>query len=160
MGTSPSARTKVHTSVAFGRHQFRPVLTALLLAVSLFGSSSAAASAAMIVQLVLNNSFDNDNTGNVAAGDQLFYTTTPTNTGTVPLTNVQVNNSVGALGSNCPLLAVSATCVLTNSYVVQPLDATEKVGMDQSALARSGWFATSIDFAAQDDSGEIANRGE
>ena len=96
-------------------------VAALLLVVSLCGAGTAVAGASMSVQVVLTSTTDNDASGSVTLGDKLFYTTTATNTGTVSLTNVQVNNSVGATGSNCNL-APNATCVLTNSYVVQQND--------------------------------------
>ena len=97
------------------------VVAALLLVVLLCGPGTAVAGASLSVQVVLTGTTDNDANGSVTLGDKLFYTTTATNTGSVALTKVQVNNSVGVLGSNCNL-APNATCVLTNSYVVQQND--------------------------------------
>jgi uncharacterized repeat protein (TIGR01451 family) len=79
-------------------------------------------SPAMSVKVVLASFTDNDNSGNVTPGDQLFYNVTATNTGNVQLTNVQVTDG-GAPPSNCSPVAVNGTCVLSTSYIVQAADA-------------------------------------
>jgi len=79
-------------------------------------------SPAMSVKVTLTSFTDNDLSGNVTPGDQLFYNITAKNTGNIALTNVQVNDG-GAPPSNCSPVAVGGTCVLLTSYVVQAADA-------------------------------------
>jgi len=68
-----------------------------------------------------------DKTADISAvnvpGDLITYTVTATNTGNTALTNVTVNNPMLTLDTEiCPVLAPSATCVLTGTYPVSGPD--------------------------------------
>ena len=66
---------------------------------------------------------DNDNSGTVTLGDVLTYTITATNTGSVTLTNVVVNDPILTPNSiSCALLAPNANCSLSGTYTVQASD--------------------------------------
>jgi uncharacterized repeat protein (TIGR01451 family) len=80
-------------------------------------------SAVMNVRTTQTGFADNDSSGNVTLGDRLDYSITATNTGTVPLTNVQVNDDFSAVHT-CASVAVNATCVQTSSHLVTAADVT------------------------------------
>ena len=77
------------------------------------------------VTKTLSHNADGDGSGSVTQGDVLTYTVTATNTGNVPLTNVQVSDPLTSPNAKtCPNLAVGASCVLTGTYTVTATDAT------------------------------------
>jgi len=76
----------------------------------------------MGIQLVQSGFSDNDSSGTVTLGDQLDFTTTVTNTGTVVLTNVHVTDSFDSTGVTCSSMAVGTTCMLTSSHIVSAAD--------------------------------------
>jgi len=66
---------------------------------------------------------DDDNSGDLSAGDTLTYTITATNAGGSTLTNVVVSDSMISPGStSCATLAPGATCVLVGTYVATAAD--------------------------------------
>jgi len=66
---------------------------------------------------------DEDGSGDISEFDTLTYTITATNTGAASLTNVVVSdNLITPSSQTCPLLAPSATCVLTGTYTVTATD--------------------------------------
>jgi len=79
-------------------------------------------SPAMSVKVTLTSFTDNDGSGNITPGDQLFYNVAATNTGNVALTNVQVTDG-SAPPSNCSPVPVGFACTLSATYVVQAADA-------------------------------------
>jgi uncharacterized repeat protein (TIGR01451 family) len=102
----------------------RSAWVALLLALFLVvpGQVAQAAGPAMGIQLVQSGFVDNDGSGTVTQGDQLDFTTTVTNTGTVPLTNVHVTDSFNTTGVTCSSMAVGTTCILNSSHIVTAAD--------------------------------------
>jgi len=101
----------------------RPAWVVLVLALLLLAPSQAAyAGASMGIQLVQSGFSDNDASGTVTQGDQLDFTTTVTNTGTVALTNVHVTDSFDSVGITCASMAVGTTCILTSSHIVTAAD--------------------------------------
>ncbi len=79
----------------------------------------------MTVTKTLAKNADGDHSDSVTAGDVLTYTVTVTNTGNVPLTNVQVTDPLTTPNSKtCPNLAIGASCVLNGTYTVTATDAT------------------------------------
>jgi len=101
----------------------RATWVVFLLALSLLApAQSAHAGAAMGIQLVQSGFSDNDASGTVTLGDQLDFTTTVTNTGTVALTNVHVTDSFDSTGVTCSSMAVGTTCTLTSSHIVSAAD--------------------------------------
>ena len=109
----------------FGSETWRSTWIALLLIASLCASGSAFAqtAASMNVRTVLSSFTDNDSSGTVTLGDVLHYTVTMTNTGSVPLTNVQVFDDFSSINT-CASVAVNATCTQTSSHTVTAADVT------------------------------------
>ncbi|PWQ98013.1 DUF7507 domain-containing protein [Leucothrix arctica] len=70
---------------------------------------------------------DEDDNGEISAGDTLQYTVTATNTGSVTLTNLKLVDSLLAAPNDtmtCATVAPLATCVLSGEYVVTAADVT------------------------------------
>ena len=133
MSIPRSALAGLRKPMPFGAGRFRSDMSAfdilrsaaaaLLLLVTICASGQAAAqtTAVMNVRTVLASFSDNDHSGNVTLGDQLFYAVTANNTGSAPLTNVQVTDQFG-VATTCATVAVNATCVVTSSHVVTAAD--------------------------------------
>ncbi len=104
---------------------FRLAAIALLLIGVLCASGNVAAqsAASMNVRTVLSSFTDSDSSGNVTLGDTLHFTVTMTNTGGVPLTNVQVGDDFSSFNT-CATVAVNATCTQTSSHTVTAADVT------------------------------------
>ena len=82
-----------------------------------------AGSPAMSVTKALTNNSDPDASGSVTQGDVLTFRVTASNTGNIALTNVQINDPLTTPSTtNCPNVAVWATCVLTGTYTVTAAD--------------------------------------
>ena len=82
-------------------------------------------SPAMTVAKTLFNNADGDGSGTVTQGDVLTYHVTATNTGNIPLTNVQVGDALTAPATiTCASVTVGATCVLSGTYTVTATDVT------------------------------------
>jgi uncharacterized repeat protein (TIGR01451 family) len=80
-------------------------------------------SATMTVTKSLAGFTDNDGSGNVSEGDVLAFTVQMDNTGTIALTNVDVNDPLLSPATiNCAVVAVSSNCVLSGSYTVTLAD--------------------------------------
>ncbi len=96
------------------------VLALLLLVPGQVGAQ--AIGPAMNLQAVLSNFVDNDHSGNITQGDQLNFTDTATNTGTVHLTNVHVSDTFNPAGITCPGITPGQTCPLSSSHIVTAAD--------------------------------------
>lgn len=80
---------------------------------------------------------DEDNSGDVSAGDTLNYTIVATNSGTAALTNLVVTDNLITPNSNtCTLVAPGATCVLSGTYSVTAADVAAGT-IDNTATAES-----------------------
>ena len=87
-------------------------------------NTPVASNPAMTVSKVLTSNADGDRSGTVTAGDVLTYTVTATNTGNIPLTNVQVDDLLTAPSTKaCANVAIGGTCVLGGNYTVTATDA-------------------------------------
>ncbi|MCF6301178.1 MAG: proprotein convertase P-domain-containing protein, partial [Proteobacteria bacterium] len=95
---------------------------------------------------------DGDGNGYISVGDVLTYTITATNTGTIALTNVAVNDPLIAPNSNtCPNVAVAGTCVLVGTYTVLAVDRlvgnilnTATADSDQTVITNSNTVHTVV----------------
>ncbi len=88
-------------------------------------TATGAGSPAMSVSKALTGKTDPDSSDTVTPGDVLTYQVTASNTGAVPLTNVQVNDALTTPDTaTCSSVAVSGTCVLTGTYTVTAADAS------------------------------------
>ncbi len=76
----------------------------------------------MSLQAVESGFIDNDSSGTVTLGDQLDFTATATNTGSVPLTSVHVTDDFNTTGASCLIVAVGTTCVANSSHIVTSAD--------------------------------------
>ncbi len=70
----------------------------------------------------MTSNADQDSSSTVSVGDTLTYTLTATNTGNVALSNVVVTDPLTGQTTTCAVLAPTATCVLTATYVVLQTD--------------------------------------
>ncbi len=98
---------------------------------------------------VLTGFTDNDGSGNVTLGDVLNYTSTATNSGTVPLTGVTVDDPQTIPGTaTCPSLPIGGTCVLTGSHTVTALDVSNgnvtNTSTATSIETTSGMFTSTV----------------
>ena len=97
----------------------------LLLALLLLLPGGVAAQAigpAMNLQVVLSSFVDNDHSGNITLNDQLNFSDTASNTGTVPLTNVHISDTFSPVGVMCPSISPGRTCTLNSSHIVTAAD--------------------------------------
>jgi len=66
---------------------------------------------------------DDDNSGDISAGDTLTYTVTATNNGAATLTNLVVSDPMLTPNTiSCAVVAPGATCVLVGNYTVTTAD--------------------------------------
>ena len=66
---------------------------------------------------------DTDDDGEVNLGDTLRYTAVATNTGNVPLENVNVKDAlINTTGTDCASLPIGATCTSTVTYTIVQAD--------------------------------------
>jgi uncharacterized repeat protein (TIGR01451 family) len=84
------------------------------------------------LQNVLSGWDDNDGTGDISPGDLLTYTITATNTGNIPLTNVQMADDKFAGTQACASVPVGGTCVLTGTDLMNDTDVPQ---VDNTATA-------------------------
>ncbi len=87
---------------------------------------------------------DEDGSGDVSVGDTLTYTITATNSGTITLTNVMVNDAMITPSNElCASVPVSGTCVLTGTYTVTQAD-VDAGTIDNTAMVASVEIATPV----------------
>lgn len=84
------------------------------------------ATPAMTISKALTANADGDGSGTVTVGDVLTFTVTATNSGSVPLDNVVVNDPLTTPASHaCKTINPGTTCVLTGKYTVTAGDASK-----------------------------------
>ncbi len=87
----------------------------------------------MNLQVVESGFIDNDSSGTVTQGDQLDFTITATNTGSVPLTSVHVTDDFNMTGRSCLIVAMGTTCVANSSHIVTATDVSAGQVIDHAA---------------------------
>ena len=87
---------------------------------------------------------DQDGSGDVSLGDTLTYTVTATNSGTITLTNVIVNDAmITPSTQTCASVPVGGSCVLTGAYSVTQAD-VDAGTIDNTAMVASVEVATPV----------------
>ena len=105
------------------------------------------------IQLVKNlASFDdNDSSGSITAGDNLWYQFTVTNSGNVTLNNINVTDITFAIPVNCPVSFLTpssaADCLAVSGHVITPNEANAR---QVTNTANASGMHNSIQYTAQD----------
>src|SRR5687768_11338966 len=112
------ARASDRVGTVRRRGWHKALALALCLAASALGGQAFAQANMGLTKSVTGNT-DGDGNGQASFGDTLTYTVSASNTGTVPLTNVVVTDSLITPNTlTCPTVAVGASCDLVGTYAV------------------------------------------
>ena len=99
---------------------------------------ATAGGAAMSVIMDIDNLVDVDHSGTVTPGDTVQFVVTAINSGSVPLTNVQVSNPQATPSTTtCANVAVGATCVLNGTYTLVASDISTSMKLTTTGSATS-----------------------